>query len=356
MTTMSTPLPLVGSGTAIPAPVHPSERTRIQKLGRVSLHLSYVVFSILLLLFVAFHAYVAWALSHPPVAALASNPMLAKNLAYSEVTFASADNRIQVDGWWIPAESSQRTVVLSHGYGANREETWVPMYDLADLLHGMKYNVLMFDYGFASKSHPAPATGGKIESQQLLGAIQFARAQGTQELVVWGFSMGAGTALQAALLSAPVDAMILDSTFLPDDDTLYFNIKHYADLPRYPSLSLIRQFFPMMSGARLEQLPSAEVQSTAYDFPIFLIHGTADDKAPTYLSENVAKAQTNALSRLWIVPDAIHEMIYRTHTQEYVQRATAFLDNVHSDVLAKLATPAEDKAGSVIAVQLKGSA
>jgi fermentation-respiration switch protein FrsA (DUF1100 family) len=150
--------------------------------------------------------------------------------------------------------------------------------------------------------------------------------------------MGAGTALQAGLQGAPVDAMILDSTFIPDEDTIYHNMRNYVDLPKYPSVSLIRWFFPLVSGTRLEQIPSAQVQQKAYDFPILLIHGTADDKAPAYLSENVAKAQTNVLSQLWIVPDAIHEMIYRTHTDEYVQRTTSFLEHVHTRVLAKIQT------------------
>jgi pimeloyl-ACP methyl ester carboxylesterase len=337
MTTLSTPLPLSGPAT-FPTPGSSYERTITQKVGRLALTLFIAVSCLLAILFLVFHAYVAWALSHPSIVTLGSNPMLAKNLAYSDVTFPSADHAILVDGWWIPSDDSRQTIVLSHGYGANREESWVPMYDLANLLHGLNYNVLMFDYGFASKTHSTPATGGRIESQQLLGAIQFARKQGSDELIVWGFSMGAGTALQAALHSVPVDAMILDSTFLPDDDTLYHNMRNQVDIPRYPSVSLVRWFFPFMSGTRLEQIPSAQVQSTAYDFPIMLIHGTADDKAPAYLSENVAKAQKNALSQLWIVPGAIHEMIYRTHPREYVQRTTAFLESVHSKVLAKLET------------------
>jgi pimeloyl-ACP methyl ester carboxylesterase len=337
MTTLSTPLPLAGS-TTYPAPESSSERTIFQKVGRFALTLFIAVSCLLVILFLLFHAYAAWALSHPNVAILSSNPMLAKNLAYSDVSFPSADLRTIVDGWWIPANESRQTVILSHGYGANREESWVPMYDLASLLHGLKYNVLMFDYGFASKTHATPATGGIIESQQLLGAIHYAREHGSDELIVWGFSMGAGTALQAGLQSAQVDAMILDSIFLPDDDTLYQNIRNRVDMPRYPSVSLIRWFFPLVSGTRLEDIPSAKVQDTAYDFPILLIHGTADDKAPTYLSENVAKAQKNTLSQLWVVPGAIHEMIYRTHTAEYVQRITAFLGGVHSEVLAKLET------------------
>jgi pimeloyl-ACP methyl ester carboxylesterase len=336
MTTLSTPFPLSSSG-AFPVTAQSPEHLTASRFrfGRLALQLMLSFACLIVMLVLVFHAYVAWALAHPTVAPLSSNPLLAKNLAYTDVTFASADNHSLVEGWWIPADLSRKTVVLSHGYGANREEFWVPMYNLADLLHGLNYNVLMFDYGFASQTYYTPATGGRNESQQLLGALQYAREQGSDELIVWGFSMGAGTALQAALYSGSIDAMILDSTFIPDDDTLYYNIRNLVDIPKYPSVSLIRQFFPLLTGTRLEHIPSTQIQETAFDFPILLIHGTADDKAPTYLSENVAKAQTNALSQLWVVPDAIHEMIFRTHPEEYVARTTGFLEQVHTEVIAK---------------------
>lgn len=330
MTTLSTPLI---SGT-FAAPTDNYEYSIIGKIGRVTLYLILSLLSFIIVLVLVLHAYAAWHLSHPPVASLTSNPMLAKNLSYSEITFTSADQSSLVEGWWIPAMNSGKTVVLSHGYGANREEFWVPMYDLADLLHGMNYNVLMFDYGFASQNYRTPATGGITESQQLLGALQFAQEQGSEELIVWGFSMGAGTALQAALHSEYIDAMILDSTYIPDDDTIFYNIQQQLNVPKYPTLSLIQLFFPLLTGTKLEDIPSAQIQETAYDFPIFLIHGTADDKSPTYLAENVAKAQTNVLSNLWVVPDAIHEMIFRTHPEEYVARTTSFLDQVHLERLA----------------------
>jgi len=344
MTTLSTPLPYSAPETALP--VLESGRVLPYRLGKIALNLFVVVACLFSALFVSFHALAAYLLSHPPVVSIGSNPMLAKNLTYSEVVFPSADEDMELNGWWIPAsvaasasaavaiassesEASRKTVVLSHGYGTNREEPWVPMYDLAELLHGMAYNVLMFDYGFAGQNPSQPATGGVSESRQLIGAIRYARSMGSDEVVVWGFSMGAGTALQAALQSEKVDAMILDSTFLPDEETVYANIRNYAHLPKYPTVSLIRWFFPLMSGTDLDRVPSAEAQTTDYPFPIFLVHGTADDKAPTSIAENVARAQTNELSRLWVVPDAIHEMIYRTHTDEYVSRATAFLDSVH---------------------------
>jgi alpha-beta hydrolase superfamily lysophospholipase len=340
MTTISTPLPLGGTGS-LPAPVAPIVRRRAHRAWRIAFHSSLVILCFMLSVIVGLHSFVAYKLSHPPVAPLASNPKLAIQLDYSEVTFPSIDGKTLVDGWWIPAADSRKTVVLSHGYGTNREESWVPMYSLASMLHDRNYNVLMFDYGFASKTHFTPATGGLAESGQLLGALQYARSRHSDELIVWGFSMGAGTALQAALKSEPVDAMILDSTFLPDEDTLYYNLRKQINVPKDPSVSLIRWFFPLMSGSSLGDIPSKQVQNTAYDFPIFLIHGTADDKAPTYLAENIARAQTNQLSQLWVVPGAIHEMIYRTHQGEYIARTTAFLDQVDAASLTKASLAAK---------------
>jgi alpha-beta hydrolase superfamily lysophospholipase len=336
MTTLSAPLALGGTAH-LPLMLETAEPSVTRRIGRLILYVSLSGVIALMFLYAGFHAYIAWKLTHPYVSSLVSNPMLAKNLAYADITFPSSDGRTQVDGWWIPVQHSNRTIVLSHGYGANREEGWVPMYDLADMLNRLGYNVLMFDYGFASHERRLPATGGIIESRQLLGAIQYARAQGSEELIVWGFSMGAGTALQAALQHAPVDAMILDSTFLPNEDTLYFNLQQsHLNLPKYPTVPLINWFLPIMSGTTgMDMIPSARAQETSFDFPIFLIHGTADLKAPTYLAENVAKAQTNPFTQLWIVPDAIHEMIFRTHTQEYVKRVSAFLSEVHTAKLGK---------------------
>jgi pimeloyl-ACP methyl ester carboxylesterase len=280
--------------------------------------------------FIGLNGYAAWLLAHPPIAAVGSNPMLARGLDYADVSFPSGDGRTTVDGWWIPAASPTRTVVLSHGYGANREELWVPMYDIAAMLHQMGYNVLMFDYGYASPEHRTPATGGRIEAEQLIGALRFARERGTEKLIVWGFSMGAGTALQAALRLPPgaIDGMILDSTFLPTEDTLFRNIQRYAPVPKALTLSLIRLFLPLWSGTQLDRIPAEQAETTPYPFPILLIHGASDDKAPVAIAEKVAAAQRNPGSKLWIVPDGVHEMLFRTHPDEYRAVTGAFLERI----------------------------
>jgi len=310
-----------------------SEDSSPLSLGRIRvkhivLALLLSVFFFFVFCFISLHAYIAWVLSNPTVAPLYSTPALAKGLKYEEITFRAFDGSRTMQGWYIPAKGSTKTIVFSHGYGANREETWVPMYDLAHYAHRLNFNVLMFDYGFASQTDKDIATGGKKESQQLLGAIQYAKEHEAKEIVVWGFSMGAGTALQAGLVSKDIDAMILDSTFLLEPDTLYHNIKQNIDLPRHPSLEIMKMIFPVLNGTGLNQIPYAKVKTEDYPFPVLFLHGTLDEKAPYPIAEELAANQSNPYSESWIIEGSHHELLFREHPREYLRRVSAFLGNV----------------------------
>ncbi|MFF2480175.1 alpha/beta hydrolase [Paenibacillus sp. NPDC058071] len=293
-----------------------------------------------LLVVLVFYGYVAWMLAYPYVAPLTSNPKAAVGLDYEDIVFPSRSGKTTVGGWYVPANSvndtlgstSQKTVIFSHGYGANREETWVPMYDLTKLLNGLHYNVILFDYGYASQTYKAPATGGLEESQQLLAAVDFAKQQGGKEIIVWGFSMGAGTALQAALQSDEIDAMILDSLFIASPETLYHNVTQFVSLPRFPSMPLIESLMPLWSGANLEQIPVEQMTTSSFSIPIYIVHGTNDAKATYQTAETIAASQANPLSRSWIVPEGQHEMLFRQHPKEYIGRAALFLSQVEQQL------------------------
>ncbi|MEI7025884.1 alpha/beta hydrolase [Paenibacillus sp. y28] len=296
--------------------------------------ISFLSLSVLSVL--TFHGYIAWVLTRPVIAPLVSNPLAAIETPYEDVTFAAAGGGSMLEGWYIPAASpSAQTVVFSHGYGGNREEIWVPIYDLAAELHRQQFNVFMFDYGYVKPERVV--TAGIQETNDLLGAIDYVKARGAEDVFVWGFSMGAGIALQAALQYTDIQAMVLDSTFLLEPDTLYRNLTNYIQLPRNPSLSLVGMFFPVMSGgASLSQIPAAAVKSAKFSMPLFLIHGKEDEKAPYSLAETIFKNQSSE-TKLWLDPDGTHELIYRAHKKQYLSRTIAFL-KAHS---TSAASPAE---------------
>ncbi|WP_281890184.1 alpha/beta hydrolase [Paenibacillus sp. YYML68] len=301
---------------------------------------------LLLSLALSFHAYVAWTLARPHIDPLQSNPTAAFGAFYEDVTFPSQDGDTALSGWYIPAIpaadpssgaiSSRQTVVFSHGYGGNREEIWVPIYDLAQAAHREGYNVLMFDYGYVQPQWNV--TGGVRESQELLGAVQYAKERGAEQVYVWGFSMGAGTALQAALQTEDIDGMILDSTFVLEPDTLYHNMKQAANLPRF-SQPLVHMFFPIVNGVSLNQIPYRKVKSTAYPIPILFIHGKQDARAPYELVEGIfAEQKVTSGSGLWLLEDDGHELIYRAHKRTYLQMTTGFLRTLTGGSAAQTAT------------------
>lgn len=293
-------------------------------------------------LVLAFHAYIAWTLANPHIDALKSNPLKAFGAAYEDIHFPSHNGKTELSGWYIPGTGS-KSVVFSHGYGGNREEIWVPIYSLAGELHKRGYNVLMFDYGYVNPNQMV--TGGVQESQELLGAIDYVRSRNARQVYVWGFSMGAGTALQAALQTKSIDGMILDSTFLLDPETLYHNMKQYVNLPKYPSLPLVKLFFPLVNGVNLQQIPSETVKETKYPIPIFFIHGKEDTKAPYEIVESIfANQKRNLLTRLWLLPTGEHEWIYQANKKSYMTRTMNFLDELSSGKPSFKLTPSTSDA------------
>ncbi|MEK8131119.1 alpha/beta fold hydrolase [Paenibacillus filicis] len=322
--------------TTTPAPLHPGSveiaSRRVSFLRRRKGWLIGIL-SVLLLLFslaIAFHAYVAWTLGRPHIDPLRSNPAAAFGAAYEDITFPSLNGSSELSGWYIPsvsaidgAEAKRQTVVFSHGYGGNREEIWVPLYDLAKAAHKQGYNVIMFDYGYVQPKWNV--TGGLRESQELLGAVKYAKDRGAERVYVWGFSMGAGTALQAALQSKDIDGMILDSTFILEPSTLYHNMKQVANVPKF-SQSLVHMFFPLINGVSFNEIPYQTIKQTAYSMPIFFIHGKQDVRAPYEMVQDIyAHQQKNSGSALWMLENDGHELIYRAHKKAYLQMTTGFL-------------------------------
>ncbi len=292
--------------------------------------------ALLLLAILVFFGQLAWYLCHPHIAALQSDPMKSAGLPFEDIQFRSANNGSLLSGWYMPAldrdisdQPSRKTVIFSHGYGGNREEPWVPIYDLAAAVHSRNYNVLMFDYGYVSPKRNRPVTAGLAESKELLGAVSYAKSRDAAEIIVWGFSMGAGTALQAALQSpGDIAGMILDSTFLLEPDAIADYLRRKLDLPPAPALFFLRPMLSVLSGVNLKQIPYEAAKTTAYPMPLFVIHGMKDDKAPYPIAEEIASHQTDPLSRLWLAPKRGHEMIYKNQPEMYLNKTMSFLEQV----------------------------
>jgi len=322
MSAVTSPMPAGGAAFPERKPLFANpRRTRRMPWWKLS---ALVLLALAIVAALAFHAVIAWVIVRPDVMPLKSNPLLKLGLPYEEVIIPSANGLSRIEGWHIPAADADRAVVLSHGFGANREEEWVPLYTLAGALHDNGFHVFMFDYGYVRGTDGRVMSAGLQESQELLGAVRYMKELGMRSVYVWGFSMGAGTALQAALSNTDIDGMILDSTFIPSGDTFYLNIKQYVDLPRFPSVALINMFSTILNGVNINQVPTTRIMHESYPMPILFIHGDADHRAPVGLIQTIASRQQNPQSGLWVIPYGQHELLYRAEPETYLKKAFAF--------------------------------
>ncbi|MEX1031388.1 MAG: alpha/beta hydrolase [Paenibacillaceae bacterium] len=288
--------------------------------------------SIILLLMLALTYYLydyAWTFTHPTIAPLTSNPMAAVQLPYSDVEFLSMDGDSRMNGWYIPA-NSKKTVIFSHGYAGNQEELWVPLYDLAKVLHVNDYNVLMFDYGYVNREQNPNRvmTAGVREAGELNGAIRYAKQLGAEHVYIWGFSMGAGTALQAALEPIGIDGMILDSSFLLQPAVLDHPVPAHSLFSSTILMHMVDSLLPLTGGVKLSNIPYQQVNSTDFTIPLFMIHGLKDSQAPYTIATRIFEQQTHPLSELWLPVGRGHEMAYRFQSEEYVERTLHYLNTI----------------------------
>ena len=158
----------------------------------------------------------AWMLVLQPTHTLASTPA-ALGLPFSDVHFGvDSTGQPQLDGWWLPANTSTpRTVLLLHGVAGNMADA-LPT---AALYHRLGLNVLLFDYrgyGRSASPHPSQATL-QADAHTALNYLLDQRHLAAASIVVYGHDLAAPLALDlcsTAAVNCP--ALILDA---PDGDT-----------------------------------------------------------------------------------------------------------------------------------------
>jgi dipeptidyl aminopeptidase/acylaminoacyl peptidase len=237
-------------------------------------------------------------------------------MTYEDVSFRTADG-LMLRGWFIPcARTTGRTLILLHGYPADKGNILPPM----AFLH-KDFNLLLFDFRYFGESEGSYSTAGAKEIEDLLAAIQFLKGRGISEVGVWGFSMGGAVALMTIEKAAEIRAVAADSS--------YANLAHMAfelfriPLLNYPIAYLVRLWAKLFLGVALSDVSPAQ-RARASMIPILLIHSPADAVIPfshgQALREALAK---NPRAEIWFREGIAHGQLaadYASRVRNFFQR------------------------------------
>lgn len=229
-------------------------------------------------------------------------------------------------GIYIPNQASSRTVVMAHGI------TW-SLYGMVKymwMFWNRGFNVLLYDHRNHGRSGGKNTTFGFYEKHDLKVMVDWAfthlPAGGT--VGTFGESLGAGTALQEAALDPRLLFVVADCPY-SDFEALvkYRASQDYPILPGGALLKIASFFTRLMTGFQpsytrpIDGIPSIKT-------PILFCHGQQDDYIPPSMSEDMFKAKTNGIARLYLAPNAKHAQAFWNNQVEYDEQVGEFLDEV----------------------------
>ena len=217
---------------------------------------------------------------------------------------------------------SQRTAMVIHGW---RDQA-IKFFYLARMYERLLgYNVVMPDLYASGMSDGEMLRMGWLDRLDVLHLVDVFKAD---TMVVHGVSMGAATTMMMSGEQMPED--IHDLRFVADCgytsvwDEFAGELKKQFGLPAFPLMYTTSLLCQLRYGWNFNEA-SALRQVAKCQYPMFFIHGDADDFVPTYMVHQLYDAKS-APKELWITKDTDHAHSYKNHRAEYVARVRRFLE------------------------------
>ena len=232
--------------------------------------------------------------------------------------------------WRIDGDPSTWAIHI-HGLGSTRAGTLRGVRVATEL----GYTSLVVSYRNTSEG-PRVGTGrttlGHTETTDVDEAIGYAVRRGAEQIVIFGWSMGAAIALQLAdrpRHQGLIAALVLDSPVLNWSEVIKANCAH-SGLPA-PAGDLAIPWLTFAPLARTVGLPG-RIPLPAFDWtsraadlttPTLILHGTRDDSVPIRLSQALRDARPDLVELVTF--DAGHTLCWNSDPDRWQNGVTAWL-------------------------------
>ena len=229
-------------------------------------------------------------LIYTPTSDLRNTPASAK-LTHEDVWLAVPNaDRDQIHGWWIPASSEEKGVVLYfHGAGHNLSSY------LGDLksLQKMGFSVFAIDYrGYGRSKGGFPSEAQIYQDAQISwNYLTQQRRIASRQIYIFGVSLGGAVAINLAQQHPDAAALVVVSSFTRMRDQIA-NI----GLGMFPIDLILTQKFDSVQKIKSVRMP------------VLLAHGAADEYIPSWMSQKLFDTASQP-KRLLLVPGIDHGRI-----------------------------------------------
>ncbi|MBI4289505.1 MAG: alpha/beta fold hydrolase [Chloroflexi bacterium] len=252
-------------------------------------------------------------------------------LRYQGVDFASRDDGVTLNGWYINSEHPKGAVIIVHGLDANKADKGTGILQLARRLHDQGMAVFLFDLRGHGESGEGKLSGGQFEQRDLLGAFDWLVGNGVapDKIGLLGLSLGGAIALMSAAQEPRLQAVVADSAFADLSDLTATEVAKRLAIPYWLSRSLnpgVTLAAQAVYGIDLRSV-SPEEAIARLPYPVLLIHSRTDGRISYDNAVRLKSASRNPDTVLWTVDKAEHAKSFVSYPDEYVQRVTGYFEN-----------------------------
>jgi fermentation-respiration switch protein FrsA (DUF1100 family) len=183
---------------------------------------------------------------------------------------------------------------------------------------GQGYSVLAPDSRAHGESGGDVVTYGLLEKSDVLAWTRWMRSRGCSKLYGLGESLGGAVLIQAAAAEEVFQAIVAESAYADLQRAAEHRLRRMFGLPG-PLAQLAatngKWYARSVYGLNFDNASPLEAIRRLHA-PILLIHGLADDRTPPEHSRLLAAANPG-ITRLWLVPNAVHCGAYAAAPQEF---------------------------------------
>lgn len=227
----------------------------------------------------------------------------------------------EIECWLIEQDSAVGTVVLFHGYASEKSSNL----DRAVKFREMGYNTLLVDFMGSGGSEGRETTIGYKEAEQVKTTVDYLKARGENNLVLYGTSLGATAIMKACNdYNLAITSIIIEcpfSTLLRTAQNRFQNM----GIPSFPMANLLVFWGGLQTGYNaFSHQPVAYAKNIKV--PSLLLYGEKDKKV---LPDETKAIFSNLAGPkvLKTFPRAGHENYLNQYEAEWTQTVSSFLQS-----------------------------
>jgi alpha-beta hydrolase superfamily lysophospholipase len=242
-------------------------------------------------------------------------------LPYEELTLKTAEG-IGLRCWLIKAPHPTRgTVIYLHGVS----ECVIVGLPMTKTLHDQGFNVFLYDSRRHGESGGKYCTYGFYEKHDVSTVINYLEQRADVNLGnigLFGSSMGAAVAVQAAAIDKRVRAVVAESGFATLRTVFDDYQKRMIKMPWHYLRNLVIKRSERLAHFKANAVSPLDAVKDVH-VPIFILHGTADDRIKYQYSELLYN-NTGPPKELWLIAGAKHHNMAERGGEEYTRRIVNF--------------------------------